>query len=255
MKHIITLAIVALLSVSSAVGAPKKEKEKGRRFDCRERVEEAIARYEKGRYNDVKTKLDEVRYQCGGHSVIDTVLYYLGMAHLRSKQALEAKGHFERLVQHYPNSVFAQEALFRIGHASYQESNPYNRDQTETRQAIRELRVFLETYPEGSLADSARVYLDKCNDKLAHKQFSSARFYHRIDEYEAAVVYYRTLIEEFPHSAYVGQSKLYMAQALVKINRSGEALSVVEDLLEGDYKEEILKKARQLRSSLKKGSS
>jgi hypothetical protein len=46
-----------------------------------------------------------------------------------------------------------------------------------------------------------------------------------------------------------------MAQALAKINRGGEALNVVEELLEGDYKEEIRRKARQLRASLKKGSS
>ena len=255
MKHTLMLLIATLLAVSSAIGAPEKEKKKTRRFDCRERVEKAIARYEKGRYNDVRTKLDEVRYQCGGHSVMDTVLYYLGMAHLRGKQPLEAKGHFERLVQHYPNSVFAREALFRIGHAGFLESNPYNRDQTETRRAIRELRVFIETYPESPLVDSARIYLDKCNDKLAHKQYSSARFYHRIDEYEAAIVYYRTLVEEYPRSAYVGESKLYMAQALAKINRGGEALSVVEELLEGDYREEIRRKARQLRASLKKGSS
>jgi outer membrane protein assembly factor BamD len=191
-----------------------------------------------------------VRYECGGDSAMDTVLYYLGMAQLRNDLGVESKGLFERLIQHYPSSVYAEEALFRIGHASYLESNPYDRDQSETRTAIRDLQRFVDTYPHSTLIDSARHYLDKCNDKLAHKQFASARFYHRVEEYEAAIVYYRVLLKEYPASLYAGESKLYLAQALTKINRTGEARMVIEEILEGGYSSEIERKARQIHAAL-----
>jgi len=217
-----------------------------RRYDCEKDLKRAVARYEKGRYNETKTILSETKYQCAGHSAMDSILYYLGMSQLRSKSPVEARTEFNRLVIDFPNSPFAEEAHFRIGHASYLASNPPERDQSKTKDAIRELEEFIDRHPQSVFADSARKYIEKCEEKLAYKEFQTGRFYQKIEKYEAAIVYYRALVEEYAHSRYAEESILSMAYSLAKVQRRAEARQVLEQLLEKQPTGEVAKKARSL---------
>jgi outer membrane assembly lipoprotein YfiO len=236
-------AVVALL-VAAAPSAAKRKRVK--LYDCDGKIAKALERYGHGWYSDARTILEEVLTNCGGHSSIDTAVYYLGMSMLRAGQAVEAKGQFRRLVSNYPSSAFAEEATFRQGQCSFLSSATYDRDQTETQDAIRELAAFLQSSTQPEWVDSARTYIDKCRDKLARKEYMSARFYDRIDKYDAAVVYYRSLIESYPGSTYVPEARLYLAQALARTERVTEARAVAGELLESDYSEDIKRRARQL---------
>jgi outer membrane protein assembly factor BamD len=243
----VLLAAVVLLSV---VAVASVDARRSKRYDCSKKLAKAIQRYERGRYNDAKTILDDVQFQCGGHQVMDTALYYLGMALLRGNSPIDGKSAFRRLVSNYPDSPFAEESRFRMGQCSWRQSNTYDRDQTETKEAIRELRDFLEAYGGSTWADSARECLRECHDKLAQKEYANARFYHRIDKYDAAVVYYRAVIDDYPESSYAAESRLYLAQALHRINRTTEARDVIGDILDGPYEQEIKRRARLLQSRL-----
>jgi outer membrane protein assembly factor BamD len=242
--------IMGLILLVPSHGAQRRKR--GPRYDCSVRVNKAIKAFERKRYNEVRTILEDVHYQCAGHSVIDTAFYYLGMALLRNKSPIESKTQFERLIQNFPNSGYNEEAHFRLGHCSFLESNPYDRDQTKTHEAVRELTDFVDMFPGSPFADSAKTYLDRCRDKLARKEYESARFYERIGEYEAAIIYFKAVIDEFPRSAYVPESKLLMARALLKVNRTIEAREVIDDILGGSYSDEIVHKAKALRDNLRR---
>jgi len=192
-----------------------------------------------------------VVYQCGGgYAAIDSALYYFGMSLMETDRAAEAKSQFRRLLESHPDSPFYVEAHFRLGQASFAQSNTYDRDQTETHQAMGELSEFLRAHPESQWADSAQALLAQCHEKLAHKEFVAARFYHRIEKYDAAVVYYRFLLTEFPDSRFVPEAKLYLAQVLSKTSRVTEANAVVNELIEGEYSEEIRRRAELLQQRL-----
>jgi len=250
-NQLITIALVIAFGCGPALAAPQKKKPR-KLYNCTAQLQKAVQRYDKGRYADVKTILEEVRYQCSGNSMIDTVLYYLGMSSLEMKQPVEAVTEFKRLSQNYPNSVFHEETEFRIGQCSFIQSNSYERDQTETRDAIRELTDFIDTYPASVFADSAKLYLDKCIDKLAHKEYSVARFYHKSGQYSAAIVYYQSVLDGYPQSDYVPDSRLYMAVALGKISRPAEARMILTELADGSAGEAIAKKAKKALQRLDK---
>jgi outer membrane protein assembly factor BamD len=234
---------IIIIATSFTSDAEWKSRRK-KRYDCTRDLTRAIARYEKGRYNEAKTILGETKYQCTGHSSMDSILYYLGMSALRAKTPEEARTEFDRLVIDFPNSPFAEEAHFRIGHGSYLSSNPPERDQSKTKDAIRELSGFIDDYPGSVFADSARVYIAKCENKLARKEYETARFYQKLEKYEAAIVYYRALTDDYPESEFVAESRLSIAYCLAKIQRTSEARQVLEQLLEKGPGEEIAKKAR-----------
>jgi outer membrane protein assembly factor BamD len=244
------LLVAASASAATKTGTTTKPRKHAKQYDCSARISKAVERYQHGRYNETKTLLQEVQLNCGGHSAIDSAIYYLAMSEMRGDQAVEAKADFRKLADNYPSSVFSEEARFRMGQCSFLQSPSFDRDQAETNDAIRELTDFVEAYAQSSWVDSAQMYLTKCNDKLARKEFTNARFYHRIDKYDAAVVYYRGLIQEFPASRYVPESRLYLAQALAQLDRVTEARAAVDELLNGTYADDIKRRARLVEARL-----
>jgi outer membrane protein assembly factor BamD len=242
----IRISTVLFLCACVAFGAKKRHKE----YDCGKQVQKAVQKYEKKRYEDVKTILDEVRMQCGGSSIIDTVRYYLGMANLRAKSYSDAQIEFEQVTQNFPNSAYAEESEFRIGQCSFMDSPEYDRDQAKTNDAIRQLSEFIDAHPQSAFTDSAKTFLNKAFDKLAHKDFSGARFYEKIREYEAAIVYYQIVINDHPASAYVPEAKLGLANALAKVNRVSECVTLLDEIDKSNYGADITRKAQLLRSRL-----
>lgn len=247
-KTLFILSLIWLVSISAASMAKERRRQ---RFECSEKVHEAIDAYNRGRYNKVKSILEEAKKHCGGHSSMDTVLYYLGKAHLATERPVEAKLEFEVLIQDFPNSPFYIESYFRLGYSSYIESPSYEKDQAKTKEAIRELSEFVDMFSQSPFADSAVIYRDKCIEKLAKKEFMNARFYERLEYFESAIVYYKVLIDEYPQSQYVPESKLSLAQNLLKMSRPGEATTLVDELLSSEeIRSDIRLRAQQLRKQV-----
>jgi outer membrane protein assembly factor BamD len=245
----ISLCCIVVAMLSGCASSAKVKK--GRSYDCTLRVSQAISKYSKNRFGDVQSIIEDVKYQCSGHSVMDTALYYLSMSYFRTKKYVEAKAQFERLARDYPNSVFADEAQYRAAMSLYKQSNPSDRDQMETRDAIRLLVDFSESNPESNYADSARIYATEGREKLALKEFNNARFYEKVNQSEAAVVYYKVLIQQYPDSKYAPTAMLNMAEILLKLNRYDEARTILDELEGNEKNSEIMKKVKALRSKLK----
>jgi outer membrane protein assembly factor BamD len=222
---VVCAIIMAVVLSQDVSGALKK------RFECGKSVQRAMEKYKKKHYNEAKTILTEAKYQCSGSPLMDTLLYYLGKADVMLKLPSEARIEFERLIQDFPTSPFSDESHYLLGYCSFVEANPPERDQEKTHKAIRELTDFIDRYPESSYIDSAKKYIERSTEILAQKEFANARFYEKIEQYDAAIVYFKSLIAEFPQSKYIDQAKLSIAQNLIALSRPGEARPILDDLV------------------------
>ncbi|MGA2508577.1 MAG: outer membrane protein assembly factor BamD [Chitinispirillaceae bacterium] len=221
------------------------------RYECTDRLARAVKKFDAGKYGSAKTILDDVKQQCAGHRIMDSVEYYLAMSLVRMKMYDEAKLEFTRLTQDFPRSPFFYEAEFRIGYCVLKSSLPVERDQTETRDAQRLFTDFLQNYPASDFADSAQRYLKLCVNKLAEKEFASAKFYQRIGEKEAAIVYYKVFINDYPASQFTSQARLNMGQMLIELSRKAEAREVLDALVAEEKSGDIARKAQELLSRCK----
>jgi outer membrane protein assembly factor BamD len=215
-------------------------------YNCSSRLSEAITKYQAGKYGSAKAILDDVKLQCAGHPIMDSVEYYLAMSMVRMKLYADAKLEFTRITQDFPHSSFFDEAQFRIGYCVFKMSRPVERDQDETREAQKLFSDFLEVYPSSAFADSVQKYLKLTVNKLAEKEFSIARFYQRIGEKEAAVVYYKSFVNGYPASEFAAQARLNMGQVLIELTRKSEAREVLNELVEQEKTGEIARKAQEL---------
>jgi outer membrane protein assembly factor BamD len=249
-KSILLLVSVSLIMAACAIQASAAKPKK--LYDCAGKIQKAIEKFNKKRYLDCQDILAEVLTQCPGYQAYDTALYYQGKSMLATKKYDEAKTEFDRLATTFPNSSFYEESYYRIGQCMFLETNAPDLDQATTKDAQSRLKDFCESYPKSPYQDSARGLLAQADDKLAQKELLNAQFYEKIEQHDAAVVYYRMLIQDFPQSKLVPQAMLDMAQQLILANRSGEAAAVLDDVASRTNDDAILKKAQSLRSKLSK---
>jgi len=245
---VVALCAVFLLSVNVAAANSKKI------FDCSGKIQKAVDKFNKKQYGAVEDILTIVLAECPGFSAYDTALFYQAKSFLLTKKFEEAKGEFEKLVQSYSSSPFYEESNYRLAQCMYLSSNPVELDQASTKEAQVRLKDFSELYPSSMFADSAKALLAAADDKLAEKEFLAARFYEKVDQFEAAIVYFKLMAQEFPQSKFVAPALLSMSQDLIKTNRLGEAAVVLNDLLVETKDSEILKKASALKATLNKSA-
>ncbi len=244
--------VAGTMFLASCASTNKLEK---KRIDCTDRVTKALELYKNKKYSSVLVRLEDARTQCNGSPIMDTVLFYLGMANVKTKKYVEARTEFQRLAQDYPGSPFFDEAKFRIGYSVFMQSSPYNRDQQETREAIRLLDDYIETYPQSSFVDSAGYYRTEAYEKLATKEFKNAQFYEKVNEPDAAIVYYRTFIGQYSDSKLVDQARYNAIELLVKLDRDTEAGELLEELLLKGKDKNLKKQAKQLLSGGKRNGA
>jgi len=242
------IRVVSVLALSVAVVSVSAKPK--HLYDCSGQLSKALEKYNQKKYYDVNNILTDVLAQCPGHNAYDSMLYYQAKALLALKKYEEAKTNFDRIVQTYQSSPFYEESYYLVGYSMFLASPSMELDQASTKEAQSRLKDFVETFPKSMLADSARIYIAKADDKFAEKEYESARFYERIDQFDAAIVYYNVLLNEYPQSKFVPMTLLGKAEDLVKTNRTSEASSVLEDLMHQTKDESILRKAQALKSKL-----
>jgi len=252
----ITFLIVAALAVlcASCASESKKLIKKGL-YNCSARLEAAAKRMEKKNYANAVRILDEIKYQCGGSEVMDTVYYYAANCHLRMKQYEDARNEFDNLYREHPRSPFVEEAQYRVAQMRHLQSAKYYRDQTETKEALRLLDDYLDLYPNGAYSDSARGLIRTSIEKLAEKEFRTAIFYRKQKEHEAALIYYRSLLSEYPESTFAPESVVGMAEMLVSLGRVQEAQEVVEELDSAAFEEALKIRIEAVKQKLPTGSN
>jgi outer membrane protein assembly factor BamD len=148
----------------------------------------------------------------------------------------------------HPRADYAQHKL-AMGHF-YQMLSP-QRDQTETKEAVRELEVFVERYPNSSLMSEVRARLREAKDRLGQADYEVGLFYFRSRWYPGAIDRFKALLARDPEYSYRDAVYFYLAESLVKMNQSAEALPYFERLVKEFERSEFLDDARRRIAELK----
>jgi outer membrane assembly lipoprotein YfiO len=246
MKIKFSLLCCILITPLFLIDCAGTHKIRAHKYDCSSKVATAIQKVHDGKSGAAKIILEDVKLQCAGHEVMDTAEYYLGLALQNLKFYADAKLEFSRILQDYPNSPFFEGAQYMIAFCVYKTSRPVDRDQTETKEAIKLLRDFVESFPSSPFADSGRKYMALAVNKLAEKEFNSARFYQKIGAKEAAAVCYKSFLNDYAGSDFAPQAQLNLGQVLIELGRKDEAREVLDGLVAREKNNDYGKKAREL---------
>jgi outer membrane protein assembly factor BamD len=161
---------------------------------------------------------------------------------------------FREFLSYYPTHPRADYAQYKLGMAHFYQMRAPERDQTETRDAIRELEAFVQRYPSSALLPEGQKHLREAKDRLALADYRVGFFYYRIKWYPGSIDRFTTLLQRDP--AYTNRDAVYyyLAESLAKAGRPAEALPyfdrLVNEFEQSEYLEASKKRAEELKSSL-----
>jgi outer membrane protein assembly factor BamD len=168
-----------------------------------------------------------------------------------SESYVMAQNEFREFLNFYPTHERAHYAQFKLAMASFFQMRTAMRDQTETRDAIRELQVYVTRFPDKDLIDEARTKLREAKDRLADWDSGVALHYFRIKWYPGVVGRLVPLLSSDPQYTRRDGVYYYLGESLLKINRPAEALPYFDRLVKEFEQSEYLEKAKARITELK----
>lgn len=128
--------------------------------------------------------------------------------------------YFKRFIRQFPASKHAEEAQFLSALCAVKNSPDYKLDQTETLNALDELQIFIDLYPNSNRIDTCNKIMDRLNGKLELKTYENSMLYYRTENYKAAVVAFKGMLEKYPESKYKEELLFYIVKSsyLLAIN-------------------------------------
>jgi outer membrane protein assembly factor BamD len=178
---------------------------------------------------------------------------YIGEDSIESN--ILAINEFREFLTFFPVSRRADYAQYRIGLAYSRQMLSPQRDQTATKDAIRELELFMQRYPDSPLRPEVEVLERAAKDRLSQSEYEIGYFYARYNVCAGAVDRVRAILVADP--AFTGRDAVYfqMAECLLKMGAPAEALPWYERLISEFEKSEYLERARKRVLELKVGQS
>jgi outer membrane protein assembly factor BamD len=162
-----------------------------------------------------------------------------------------AANEFREFLTFYPTNPRSDYAQFRLGMVYFKQMRGPQRDQTETREAVREFETFLERYPNSSLRPEVEARLREARDRVSMAEYQVGVFYYRQRWYPGAIDRLRKLLKEDPRFTYRDGAYYYLAEALLKVKLDAEALPLLEKLVAEFEQSEFLEKGRLRLDELK----
>lgn len=216
----------------------------------------------------------------------DRFLFERGTASLEEEHWLEAREYFRRLVDTYPQSRYRPDAKLGIGDAFFGENrvesnvmaaNEYRefltffpahpradyaqyrlamcyarqvlaprRDQTSTREALREVNRFLQSYPASDLLPDVRELEQELIDRLGDYEFAVGRQYYRQRWYTGAMLRFQYVLDNYPRYTRRDQVYFHIGEMLLKANEKAEAIKwyerIVAECADSSYADEARKR-------------
>jgi outer membrane protein assembly factor BamD len=158
---------------------------------------------------------------------------------------------FQEFLAFYPTHARADYAQYKLGMAHFNQMRAPQRDQSETRNAIRDLEAFLTRYPNSSLVPEVRGKLREARDRLSTSEYEVGLHYYRVKWYPGAADRFQTLLKQDPEYSRRDAVYFYLGETLIRGGRRAEALPYFERLLAEFDKSEFTADAHRRIDELK----
>ncbi|MCM1034744.1 MAG: outer membrane protein assembly factor BamD [Paludibacter sp.] len=196
------------------------------------KYDKAIEYFNKKDYVRAQTLLDDVSPYYKGTERSEDVLIYLARCYTGQKDYTGATEYYQVYIRNYPKGRFIIEARYMIGHCYYLDSPDARLDQAQTHKAIEYFTQFIELYPESPYVAQAAQEMNEMYDKLAQKEFLSARLYYNLgsylgNNYESCIIVAQNALKKYPGNSYQEELCWYILQAKYQ-----EVLNSIEELKE-----------------------
>ncbi len=144
--------------------------------------------------------LEEFQKARERHPLADDALHSIAQARVAQEEHGLAVDAWQKLMDEYPRSEWAETAEFRIGTTFALMSDGTEYDKRPLLTALLRLRRYVERHPTGNHVAEAREEIAHLEEELAAQQVEVARFYLRRDQRYSAVRCLEEVLREYPRT-------------------------------------------------------
>jgi outer membrane protein assembly factor BamD len=203
------------------------------------KFDKAIEYYNKKKYIQSQTLLDDISSYYKGTERSQEVLYYLAKSYFGQKDYSSCSEYFKTYMRTFAKGRYAPEAKYMIGHCYFLDSPDARLDQTVTLHGIGALQDFIDMYPEDERVPVAVTELDELNNKLAYKELVNSKLYYNLgnylgNNYLSAVVTAQNALRQYPATTYREELSFLILQA-----KHAQALNSVDEKRTERYQDTV----------------
>ena len=178
-----------------------------------EKYEMALLYYNQGDYYRAQEIFEQVMPFFRGTEKAEQMYYYYANCHYEQGDNILASYYFKRFTKNFPNSRYAEECFYMSAYCKSLDSPKYSLDQTNTIEAINELHLFIDIYPNSERVTECSELIGTLKLKLEKKAFEIARLYLKMDNYLAAITSFDNLLKTYPGTNYREQTLYYLTES------------------------------------------
>ena len=209
--------------------------------DVDQKYEMAMKLYETKDYSRALQLFDPLMSMMKATDKSQKLYYCYPYCYYYQKDYTLASYYFKRYSSNFPNTKEAEECAFMSAYCNYLSSPDYQLDQSSSYEAIKELQLFTNTYPNSIRVSECNDLIDKVRTKLEYKDYKIAKMYYRMSDYVSAITCFNNILKEYtdtPHKEEIMYmvAKTYYKYAKESIEtkkkeRYTKTLTAVNDLL------------------------
>lgn len=205
--------LIILIVVAIAFTSCNKYQKLLKSKDSELKYTKALEFYNKGDYFKAVQLFDELIFVFRGTPKSEKIYYYYTYCHYFQDDYILASHHFKQFAKTFPKSEFAEECFFMSAYCTFKDSPHVSLDQTNTIDAIKELQLFINIYPNSARVKQCNELIDKLRLKLEVKDFSIAKLYYQTKNYNASIYAFNIFIKEYPGSKSIEDALFYVLKS------------------------------------------
>jgi outer membrane protein assembly factor BamD len=183
----------------------------------------AMREYRRGNCGQARQTLALVSADpAGGARYGAEVLYYQAECDFAGGLYLEAAREFRRVADEHAGHPLAPDGLLRAGDSQAALWTDPELDPEYGEAALATWRELVARYPDSRAAARAQSKLVRLADQFADKEYRNGRFYQRLKAYDSAILYYRSVVADYPQSRFA-------PRALMRLVEVYQTLKYVEE--------------------------
>ncbi len=133
--------------------------------------------------------------------------YKIGLFHLEKQEYQQARDAFEKTVNDYPDSKWAESARYQIAVADAKRSVGAQYDQQTTTIAVQGFEDYVKNNPDSQLSASAKSQIDTLRLKEAENNFVVGEYYWKTKKYKSAKIYWQTVVDQYANTSWAAKAQ------------------------------------------------
>jgi outer membrane protein assembly factor BamD len=179
--------------------------------------QQGMEAYEAGRHRRAAELLQQFVTAAGPDARLKPALMALARSRMQMREYVTAAADYLRVATQFPADPEAEEARFGLCNAYHLLSPRPQLDQEYTHAAVAYCESYAQYYPGSPRAQEATGYVAQLRTRLAEKAYLNGFYYFRRGLYDASVVYFDRVLDEFPETVHAPAALARLVEAYARL--------------------------------------